>query len=112
MVNAGEELLDGLFKVKSSVKCAYIYHDDIIVLREGYSEEDWERFIEDLDFEYGNSFESDNPSDFVDGCVWFDDGSWLEREVADDCDIWVHRECPDIPKECKNGNNDFIVYQF
>ena len=98
MINAGEELLDSLFNVDSSVKCAYIVcGSKRIVLREDFEDDEWESFIEYFDFEY------DRNDDWykIHGYVWFEDGSWLERNALNPS--WIHHRCPNIPEECKEG---------
>ena len=99
MKNAREELLHFL-KGMRMVKCANIlYYKDgwneakHISLKIGYSEEDWHKFFEELDFEF-------NPYNYeLKGILWLDGGTWIEREEYRGSDRWAHFRVPTIPEE-------------
>lgn len=69
-----------------------------IYLKTPYTEEDLENFWEFLDFEYDESYGSQELS----GTVWFEDGTWLDREEYDGSEWWELRARPDIPEELIN----------
>jgi|688.fasta_scaffold1218650_2 hypothetical protein len=104
-MNAKEELLMTLQQTDNlnNVKCVYIYKEtdfynisNIAVLKLGYSEEDWQKFLEALDFTYDHGYGSQE----LFGNVWFKDGSWLSRAEYDGSEWWNHSTCPEIPEEC------------
>jgi hypothetical protein len=105
-MNAKEELLETLKldKKLDSVKCAYIYKFDSddekaheVVLKEGYSTEDFERFLAALDFTYSHGYGTQE----LFGNVWFNDGTWLSRAEYDGSEWWNLMVCPEIPEICK-----------
>lgn len=97
------ELLDLLENRYDSrhIKCSYIEHDgDVLVLHERYDYKEYLFFIDSLDFDYYSSI-----GGFY-GIIWFDDGSWLERDFDGEDECWMHRECPLIPKDCYPLSDD------
>ncbi len=110
MVNAKKELiemLDGTHKEKKHIKCAYIHYSKLdfktrdikekeIVLKVNYSDEEYETFLKELDFEYNNGYGSQELS----GLVWFNDNSWLERGEYDGSEWWAYKEYPKIYEKC------------
>ena len=113
MVNVKAELMETLKsknKEKKDIKCAYInyckaidenpdnYDEKIIVLKINFSDEEYENFLKELDFEYDNR---DDMQEF-EGLVWFTDNSWLERERSefDGKEWWKCVEYPKINPEC------------
>jgi hypothetical protein len=102
-MNAKEELsskIQGLI-----VKCAFVqygdtmYYDEddapaVYLLKLGYSEEEFNAFINSLDFDYNNGYGGQN----LFGDVWFTDGTWLERGEYDGSEWWEHKICPEIPE--------------
>lgn len=102
MTNAREEML-WLLKGKE-IKCAKVttgigwYEEDrhrTIVLKVGYNEEDYAKFLNDLDFEYDNGFGGQE----LHGTVWFKDNTWAGRGEYDGSEWWELYSLPDIPKE-------------
>lgn len=115
MIIAIRELLDTLEqcgKRTLEVKCAVVglakgYHsltmDDIIannnvlcraLLKEGWDNDDWIQFLQDMNFNYEDGYGSQG----LYGVVWFKDGTWLEREEYDGLEWWVHQKQPTIPE--------------
>ena len=106
-MNAKEEFLELALKLKPL--CANIlylcwYSEDIIsipptdrrcILKCKYTEEEYNSFLESLDFEYSNGFGSQN----LYGTIWFENGYWAEREEYDGSEWWVLRAYPTIPEE-------------
>jgi hypothetical protein len=58
-------------------------------LKNNYSKEEYETFINALDFDYDSSQE-------LYGIIWYKDGTWSMR---DEYDGWVHYICPEIYDE-------------
>jgi len=112
MQNALEELLHILERTKSVVKCAYIkcergsYWDDNdsyiqpapILLREGYTPEEYKEFLQKLNFEYDAGYGGQE----LYGTVWLmKSNTWLSRGEYDGSEWWEYNECPSIPNELK-----------
>lgn len=68
--------------------------DKVITLRENWSNDEWLVFLEGLRFDYDDGFGSQH----LFGVVWFNDGSWLEREEYDGSEGWILKRTPDVPK--------------
>ena len=73
-------------------------YDKIVNLKKNYSSEDYEKFLESLNFEYDSGYGSQE----LHGFVWFSDGSWMERSEYDGSEWWVHKSRPELPKELLN----------
>jgi len=103
MCNAKDEFIEQTKDLR--VKCARIEfvvsydmdENELYILKTGYNDVEYEKFLESLDFEYDNGYGSQK----LFGLVWFDDGSWLERYEYDGSEQWDLKEYPDIPDECK-----------
>ncbi len=100
-MNAQNELLSKLNG--RVIKCASIYYgneydDDRkhFILKIGYTNKEYDDFINSLDFEYDDGYGGQE----LFGCVWFND-SWLERGEYDGSEWWNDKKYPDIPKELK-----------
>lgn len=93
IINAKNELLRAI-KGLANVKCATI---ESFVLKIGYSLEEYNQFLDSLNFEYDKGYGSQH----LFGTVWLEDGTWLERGEYDGSEWWEHRICPEIPDICK-----------
>ena len=101
MINAKEELLQFL-EGKAKVKCAIITNGDdwnedkkYILLKVGYSENEWTEFLKSLNFSYDSGFGGQN----LFGTVWLKDGTWCTRGEYDGSEWWEHNQLPEIPSE-------------
>lgn len=65
-----------------------------IILKCGYTEDEWNIFLECLDFEYTTWSEDE----FLSGTVWLPDGTWYERIGFMAPAYWEHMRLPVIPK--------------
>jgi len=83
-----------------AIKCAVVCRENdelervvIAKLKLGYTEEEYNVFLDLLDFEY------DNESDIQDlsGTIWFTDGTWSSREYGSNLEQWTHYGIPTIP---------------
>lgn len=112
MTNALEELLSKLERNNCSIKCAYIttsrfsYWDDHdnyvepapILLKEGYTSEEYQEFLHKMDFEYDSGYGGQE----LYGTVWLmEDNTWLERGEYDGSEWWEYRKCPKVIDELK-----------
>ena len=103
MKNAKNELIRVLTN-KPKVKCAKITKDkkwnvddvvDEYFLKVGHSAEEYENFLNSLDFEYDSGYCGQE----LFGTLWFEDGAWLDRGEYDGREWWQYQKCPDIPDE-------------
>ena len=101
MRNAKEELLQ-LLEGKAKVKCAIIRNDDKwdedkkdILLKVGYSENEWNEFLKSLNFSYDSGYGGQN----LFGTVWLEDGTWCARGEYDGSEWWEHNQLPEILSE-------------
>lgn len=101
MRNAKEELLN-LLEGKAKVKCATITNGNEwdedkkdILLKVGYSENEWTEFLKSLNFSYDSGFGGQN----LFGTVWLEDGTWCTRGEYDGSEWWEHNQLPEIPSE-------------
>lgn len=99
-MNAREEFIKHIGTRK--VLCAKIqngdgYEDDIYFfnLTTGWTDEEWNGFLTDIDFEYDSGYGGQN----LFGTIWYQDGTWSERGEYDGSEWWDHCECPHIPAE-------------
>lgn len=102
MENAKQELLE-ILKDKSPIKCVDIYKDVYrpkdkkeIILKQYYTESDYENFLSMLDFDYDSGYGIQE----LYGTVWLEDGTWLSRGEYDGSEWWIYNISPDIPKKC------------
>lgn len=101
-MNAKEELLKILSDNNLEIKCANIIlgyydgdNDRIHDLKLNYTEEEYQKFIENLDFGYDSGFGGQE----LFGIVWLKDGTWLSRREYDGSEWWEHNVLPEIPKK-------------
>ena len=91
MANAKLELLSAVGSI--GIKCAIVERS---ILKLNYSKEDYNAFLESLDFTYDEGYGSQN----LYGIVWLEDGTWFTRGEYDGSEWWEHHELPEIPEEC------------
>ena len=115
MVNAKTELLEmlkGIKKDKKDIKCAYIEYCKInfekrgdkdisidkkeSVLKINFTEEEYDNFLKEIDFNYDNGYGGQE----LFGFVWFNDGNWLERGEYEGSEWWEYKSCPQINQKC------------
>jgi len=102
MKNAKQELLH-ILKDTRLVKCAIIYklniddkNNESKVLKLNYTEDDYNEFLNKLDFEYNEDY----GTQILYGIVWLEDNTWLLRGEYDGSEWWKHITIPEIPVEC------------
>lgn len=99
MTNAKQEFLkfvDGL-----KVVCAEIGTDSIdgdggpiYYLKCNHTQEDYEKFLDSLDFEYDDGY----GLQFLYGTIWFLNGTWGTRGEYDGSEWWEIHSRPEIPQ--------------
>jgi hypothetical protein len=100
-MNAKEEFLKLALKLKPL--CADISRicwwdvdsNKHFILKCKYTEEEYNSFLESLDFTYGDGYGSQE----LYGTIWFENGYWAEREEYDGSEWWELRAYPTIPEE-------------
>lgn len=101
MANAKQELLDAV-KDTAKIKCASIRYgiwgDEVSqkTLKLNHSEEDYNEFLNSLDFTYDDGYGGQK----LYGTVWLEDGTWFSRGEYDGSEWWEYNVLPDIPAEC------------
>ena len=105
--NAKEEFLEHVKHSGKVVKAVTMsfhrytsYRPDIeeeaeYVLKVGYTDEEYESFLEYLNFSYDSGFGSQN----FEGTIWYVGGTWSSRGEYDGSEWWEYNICPKIPKE-------------
>ena len=102
MANAKIELVK-ILKSKPIIKCAKVTTGDgwdeinevHYLLKVGYSETDFLKFIKSLDFLYDSGYGGQE----LFGTIWFEGGDWLSRGEYDGSEWWKYNTTPKIPKE-------------
>ena len=95
--NAREEFLQHT-KDKPEILCAWLEIDTgsskkkEFKLKKGYSKNDFVNFIDKLNFEYYSGY----GCQYLYGVIWFQDGSWSDRDEYDGSEWWAYRSCPSI----------------
>ena len=86
------------------IKCAYIEFwentdDRKFSLTTGYTEDEYNQFLSDIDKTYNNGYGSQQ----LDGIIWYEDGTWTifpaTRGEYDGSEWWDYHICPNIPAE-------------
>lgn len=101
MLNARKELLEAV-KDTAKIKCASIhcvrfeYEASQKTLILNHSEQNYNEFLNSLDFEYDGGYGGQE----LYGTVWLEDGTWLSRGEYDGSEWWKHNVLPAIPAEC------------
>lgn len=108
MINAKQEFLDHIKERcvgGRTVRCAKIVihtHTKTVncLLPVGYTSEDQEMFLKEIDLEYDDGYGGQN----LYGNVWYTDGlTWSQRYEYDGSECWEFMECPEIGPEMMGG---------
>lgn len=92
MINAKQEFLEAT--TDSDVIAAIVkYRGKTFLLRENYTLEQLNRFLDNLDFSYDNGYGGQE----LFGTVWLKNGKWLDRDEYDGSEWWEMRKMPAIP---------------
>lgn len=103
-MNARAELEGAVRMAKSRIVCATItpnctfgqFDDEPnskINLMHNYTPEELEEFMNMLDFDYDDGY----GMQYLDGIVWLENGTWLERGEYDGSEWWYLKSTPVIP---------------
>lgn len=69
--------------------------NDIVVLKSGWNNEEYQQFLKEIDRDYDDGF----GKQFLHGHIWYEDGSWEERVQYDGGEWWVYNKRPNIPED-------------
>lgn len=115
-MNAKEEFLKAT--EGKNVKCCEIYFlherndEEIIKLPVKFSNEDYLNFLEIINRDYDNGFGIQE----LEGNIWLDDGTWIERYEYDGSEGWTWKKTPEIPNYLQSNEDivtiDGVEYQF
>jgi hypothetical protein len=98
-MNAKQELHRELERINKKPVCALIQDawggDGTlnVTLKKGHTDLEFTEFMDKLDFEYDAGY----GSQYIDGTVWFEDGTWLSRNEYDGSEWWIYLGTPKIP---------------
>ena len=109
MINAKQEFLDHIKERCGggrTVRCAKISihnarNSVYSILPVGYTPEDWEVFLEEINLDYNDGFGGQN----LYGTIWYTDGvTWSQRGEYDGSEWWEFQSCPEIGPEMMSGS--------
>jgi len=63
----------------------------------GYNKDEWNEFLNKLDFEYDSGYGSQE----LFGIIWYEDGTWSDRGEYDGSEWYEYHMCPEVPSELK-----------
>lgn len=108
MINAKQEFLDHIKEHcvgGRTVRCAVVklYNAKNTVnsiLPVGYTSEDLEVFLEEINLVYDESYGVQE----LFGTIWYNDGvTWSQRGENDDSEWWEFQSCPEVGPEVMGG---------
>lgn len=99
-MNARTELIHSLMNIRRKIKCAIVSSTDwdgtkTSLLKIGYSDKDYQDFLDSLDYNYDAGYGYKE----LDGTVWFEDGTWMSRAEYDGSEWWEFQIVPPIPEQ-------------
>jgi hypothetical protein len=94
-MNAKEEILEHI----SNREVKYI---TVTLAHQSDIEEKIEGKLEEILFHLDFDYDSGYGSQYLDGCIWFEDGTWSERHQYDGSEYWSHHVCPPLPAKKVN----------
>ena len=104
MTNMKEEFLEEVkgkevLCVDLKYGCDWVDPDDderpvVIQLVAAYSQEEYDKFLEKINFEYDNGF----GLQLLSGIIWYKDGTWSERGEYDGSEWWEYKSRPKFPR--------------
>ena len=108
-MNAKQEFLQHIQRIQKrfdqfGVLCAQIkFGDDwstyegrkeYYTLTTGYTQEEWQQFLSDIDKNYNSVYGLQN----LFGTIWYNDGTWSSRGEYDGSEWWQYNQAPAIPE--------------
>jgi hypothetical protein len=99
-MNAKEEFIKTISAFEAVVLCAQIrlehsYDNNIVfTLNQNYTDEELFEFLNNLDFEYNNSY----GKQYLFGTIWCKHNIWFTRSEYDGAEGWEYHEYPKLPE--------------
>ena len=104
MKNAKEEFLNETkdeVVIAAEISCYSMWNNGkdhkAVYLKQGYSQVEWEYFLNQLNFEYDDGYGTQQ----LHGTVWLADNAWLERGEYDGSEWWEYKQTPNLPDYLK-----------
>lgn len=101
IVNAKEEFLEHIDGRKILGAVVYsVSEDEEFTLPVGFTDEDYQKFLTKLDFNYFNGYGKQE----LEGWIWYPCGGWSEREkVLRGSEWWEYKVAPPLPAYLTGG---------
>ena len=107
-MNAKDEFIKHTGEVSAGIICALLvreifdseycgYVNVEYILPTNYTADEYDKFLQTIDFEYDNGFGGQE----IYGVVIYDDKSWSERGEYDGSEWWEYKSLPEIPESCR-----------
>jgi hypothetical protein len=80
--------------VEITIGKPYVEQTKESFLTTGYSIEEWEQFLSDIDKEYDEGYGGQE----LFGTIWYKDGTWSTRSEYDGSEWWDYHSVPEIPE--------------
>ena len=102
MVNMKEEFLEQASErkvicVSLEYGCCYDKGKKKFLLKVGHSDEEYNEFLKEIDFEYDEGY----GGQMLEGVIWCENEIWFERREYDGSEWWELNCYPNIPNELK-----------
>lgn len=97
MINAKDEFLKFIEDVGGNgVEAANLEGEkgEKYTLYPNYTNEELKVFLKQLDFSYDHGY----GAQYIDGTIFFNDGTWAERLEYDGAECWDHKIKPPLPE--------------
>ena len=101
MRNAKEEFKKHIEGSPRVVAVEILKDDFEVLLKVGYSKEEYLKFLDSLDFLYDSGYGCQE----LYGTIWYEDSSWSERGEYDGSEWWTYKTIPTIPNKLQ-GEKD------
>ena len=98
MRNAKEEFKNHVERRLRIIAVEILKDDFEVLLKVGYSKEEYLKFLDTLNFSYDSGYGSQE----LYGTIWYEDGSWSDRGEYDGSEWWEYKKTPVIPNKLQN----------
>ena len=98
MRNAKDEFKNHVERRPRIIAVEILKDDFEVLLKVGYSKEEYLKFLDTLNFSYDSGYGSQE----LYGTIWYEDGSWSERGEYDGSEWWEYKKTPVIPNKLQN----------
>ena len=98
MRNAKDEFKNHVERRPRIIAVEILKDDFEVLLKVGYSKEEYLKFLDSLDFCMTGGQE-------LYGTIWYEDSSWSERGEYDGSEWWKYKTIPTIPNKLQGGKD-------